>query len=131
MNLFFETYLIITLLFTILTVCVAGLFLKSKKYTIGLSASVIILGALIPISLILLQKIFGSLHEIDWLIFADGRTTEEIADSLRYICIGDPPLIYAVFDTFARKLGFIIISIVIGIIFGFLVHLGLRKQKCR
>jgi hypothetical protein len=129
MELFFETYLIISLTFAIITICIAGVYLKSKKYTIGFSALLVFLGAIVPNGLILLQEGYGSLWKIDWLTFADGRTTEEILEDSRHIFVEYPSRIEQVFDSFARNLGLIVLSIAIGITLGILVHLLLQKQK--
>jgi hypothetical protein len=128
-ELYFETYLIIALLFAIITVCIAGLFLKSKKNIIDISVLVIVLGVIIPIGLILLQKGYGSLRKIDWLIFADGRTMEEIIDDLRHIFVEYPTIFEQTLDCFSQNLWTIILSIVIGIALGILIYLLLKKQK--
>jgi hypothetical protein len=128
MELYFETYLIITLLFTILTICIAGSFLKNKKYTIGFSAFVVFLGFIIPYSLLAFQWIYGSLGEISQM----NRTILENED----ICKGikryggiPKPMVLVAFDSFTHTLGFIVLVIAIGIALGILIHLLLKKQE--
>ncbi len=130
MELFFETYLIVALIFAIITICFARLYLKNKKFTFGFSALVIVLGAVIPYFLILFQKAYGSVGEIDWLKFTDGRTPEEMAEYLRRTSfISFRPNYEVAFDYFTHNLVSIILSISIGILLGILTHLLLRKQK--
>ncbi len=127
--LFFETYAIIALVFAIITICIAGLYLKSKKYTFGFSALMVGLGVVIPNFLILFQKGFGSYAEIDSLNLRIFRIQEGIVDILRHTIIETKPLYQQAFDYFTDNIGFIILSIVIGIASGILIHLMLKKQR--
>jgi|WetSurMetagenome_2_1015567.scaffolds.fasta_scaffold139410_1 hypothetical protein len=137
MELFFETYLIIALLFTFLIVCIAGLFLKNKKYTIGFSTLVIVLGAVLPYILIFFQRAGGSLNKEGEIKITqlgpdaiNSMTAEEL-NEIRGPFIDYPPYYFykVTFDYFTHNLGFIILSIAIGITLGILVHLLLKKQK--
>jgi ABC-type Fe3+ transport system permease subunit len=129
MELFFETYLVITLLFALLTVCIAGIYLKNRKYTFSLSALVVFLGAVLPYFLILFQKTSGSLNKNDPLkMFSDNNTLEKSLDEIKHIYITDKPLAEVVFNSFIHNIGFIILSIVIGISLGILVHKLTHRQ---
>lgn len=114
----------------ILIFCIAELFLKSKKHTIIFSIIILVLGIAIPNFLILLQRIYGSLGEIytlgyDSLMWHNGITVEDS----RHLFITGPTAIETVVCYFYQNLGFIILSIFIGIVFGILVHLLLKKMR--
>lgn len=128
--LYFETYIIIALLFTILTFLIAGSYLKNKKYTIVFSVFILILGFVIPYVLILLQRVYGSLGEIhslsfDSLMWREGKTVEESM----HVFITEPTAVEMAGRYFIHNIGFIILSIAIGIAIGILVHSLSKKQK--
>jgi hypothetical protein len=132
-ELYFETYLIIALLFAIITVCIAGLFLKNKKYTLLLSALVIFLGFFIPYLLIIFQKVYGSLNEHLEIMVPEqidiNNITPEDLKNMWQIDRLDRPNFQVAFDYFTHNLGFIVLSITIGIALGILIYLLLKKQK--
>jgi len=132
MELYFETYLIITFLFAILAFFVAGLYLKSKKHTISLSALILVSGVVLPLTLISLQFGYGSLGEIDLLMLENrflqqGLTIEEFLISGG--CIYGMTTVELTVRYFTQNLGFIILSIVTGIALGVLAYLLLKKRR--
>ncbi len=133
MQLFFETYLIIALLFAIITICVARIFLTSKKYTFGFAALFVILAVTLPYILVGFQYAVGELSpnpEGPTIITSDtvSKMTEEQLQNLRHSS-GGVSLAEIVPRYIERNIGFIILSIAFGILVGILVHLLIRKQK--
>jgi hypothetical protein len=132
-ELYFESYLIVVLVFAIITVCITGLYLKKTKYTIGLSALVVSLGFLIPYVLIIVQKIYGNLNEHMWIIMPEQTDNHNLTpndlESMQHITRLDKPVGQVAFDLFIQNLGLIVLSIVIGIVLGILIHLLLKKQR--
>jgi uncharacterized membrane protein YeaQ/YmgE (transglycosylase-associated protein family) len=130
MHLFFETYLITTLLFTILIFYIAELFFKNKKHTIFFIIMIPILVVVIPYFLILLQRVYGSLGEIytlgyESLMWHSGITVEDS----KHLFVTEPTALEAAAHYFNQNFGFIILSIFIGIVCGILAHLLLKKMR--
>jgi uncharacterized membrane protein len=136
MSLYFETYIIIVLLFAIVTLYVAGLYLRSKKLTISLSFLMFFIATALPYFLIVFQLAFGSLNEVRWGV--EVRVFEELVKYLtgeqlfEYISghpIGTIPVYSLALDYFARNLIFIVISITVGIGLGILGYLMFKKVQ--
>jgi hypothetical protein len=132
MELYFETYLILALVFIIIGFVVAGPFLKSRKHTIWLSALVLFLGFFGPYGLIFLQRYCGSLVEISKLLFYKWMVTENITlEHLRYIEFLDLPLVTVVWRVFMEHIAFSIVSEVVGLVVGVLAYLFYRKRTAK
>jgi hypothetical protein len=85
----------------------------------------VFLGFSLPVFLIIYQLGFGSLYKIDDLEFENGYNR----DDLKHIFITEKTLMVQAIECCTHNLGFIILSIVIGIVFGILAHLLLKRQK--
>lgn len=134
MSLYFETYVIIVLLFAIVTFYFARLYLRSKKLTIGLSFIMFFLAAVLPYFLIVFQLVFGSLNEIHWRVevrvfeeLAKYLTGEQLFEYVSNFPLGHTLIYHLAFDYFAHNLIFIIISITGGIALGILGYLMFKK----
>jgi hypothetical protein len=114
MELYFETYLIIALIFTVITVCIAGVFLKNKWTIIGLSGLLIILGFLLPSIIINFERYFGSLGDIENL----QASMETLNNEIQGRIVRNDPLDPTPVSIYADNIGFINPSIAAGILAG-------------
>jgi hypothetical protein len=130
-DLFFETYLILALVFIILGFWAAGPFLKSRKHTVRLSALLLFSGFFVPYFLIILQRGWGSLSEINDLRVYEWMVTENITldqlDILRHTYDIGVPIVTIVWRCLMHHLLYVLISEVTGMAVGVLAYLFYRK----
>jgi NhaP-type Na+/H+ or K+/H+ antiporter len=129
-QLFFETYLVIALIFAIVTTSIAGSFLKNRRRVIAFVALEAVLGVVIPYALILFQRVFDSHAQIVDRTSAVPKTYEEARGYLLENWFGTFPSGYErAYDSFTHNLGPIILSVAAGIALGILLWLLLTRRR--
>lgn len=120
MELYFETYLIIALVYVIMTVTFLTFMIRTKRLRITSCALLLLLGFLVPYFLIFLQRAYGSTAEINRIIF------EFEYDPNVYITF--VPTLDMAYRVYVHNFGFIVLSIMIGILLGFLLYRLMRRN---